>query len=116
MDSAVHRILCLKRADVACDYARHLLRIKDSYAAYPLRGTTATPHRAVARAAIGFEKAAQNYRDAGLGLLARQCWEEAAQCNRRLFNDRKVAFCLQERDAIPILWTSEGCEPVDRAD
>jgi|688.fasta_scaffold1022007_1 hypothetical protein len=116
MDSAAHRFLCLKRADAIRDYARHLVRIKDSYAAHPLRGTTATPHRVLARAATGFEKAARAYRDAGLGLLARQCWEEAAQCHRRLFREQKEAWCLKRLDAIPIVWNGEGCEPVDRAD
>lgn len=107
MDSAASRLLRLKRADEARDNAYRLVRLKDAYESQSSRGTTATPHRVLDRAAVAFVRAAKRYRDAGLGLLSRECWDQAAQCYRRLFDEKRAARCETERDAIPVLWDGD---------
>lgn len=107
MDFTAGRALCLKRADFARKYATRLAGLKDSYTSDPLRATTASPLRALDRAAHMFVKAAKRYRRAGLGLLAQECWDEAAQCYRRLFDEKRATRCESERDAIPVLWAGD---------
>ena len=51
-----------------------------------------------------YVKAAEKYRQAGVGLYARQCFVEAASCRQHL-EDELVAQSLNEQaERIPILW------------
>jgi hypothetical protein len=59
------------------------------------------------RAAKLYERAADFYRRAGLGVMAILAWQKAAACYASLDMHEDAKRCTHKADTIPVFWTEE---------
>lgn len=95
MQDLQNRSIHLLNADSVLDGAKDLLRVVE-------RGTP-LPQTWLDLAAE-FERAARLYRQAGLGLMAKQAFERARQAYYSAGDDAAAARCYARSQAIPVLW------------
>jgi hypothetical protein len=59
------------------------------------------------RAAKLYERAADFYRRAGLGIMGMHAWKKAAACYADLDMHEDAGRCTHKADSIPVFWTEE---------
>jgi hypothetical protein len=95
MQDLQNRSISLLNADTVFDGAKDLLRVVEKSTPLPQTWLDL---------ATEFERAARLYRQAGLGLMAKQSFERARHAYEASGDDAAAARCYARSQAIPVLW------------
>lgn len=98
---AKQRQLAIDEADQLIAEAEELL---DDPAVKPFTPNVVKRYR---RAAKKYEKSAELYARAGLGLMAQASWQDAGECWFRLGDADNVRRCELRSDAIPVYYDED---------